>query len=98
MLVKKIDAYTDFWREIVIEDHKAPFHSIEREVREIPRTLCTVLPRAWAFSELGPVPSSGCEQQRHCVWDLETVPDLRGYAAANGVSAATDGEVREAIA
>jgi hypothetical protein len=31
------------------------------------------------------------------VWGLETVPDLRGYAAANGVSAATDDEVREAI-
>ena len=31
------------------------------------------------------------------VWDLETVPDLRGYAAANGMSAATDDEVREAI-
>jgi 3'-5' exonuclease len=31
------------------------------------------------------------------VWDLETVPDLRGYAAANGLSASTDGEVREAI-
>ncbi len=25
------------------------------------------------------------------VWDIETVPDLRGYAAANGMSAATDG-------
>jgi hypothetical protein len=31
------------------------------------------------------------------VWDLETVPDLRGYAAANGISASTDDEVREAI-
>jgi predicted PolB exonuclease-like 3'-5' exonuclease len=31
------------------------------------------------------------------VWDLETVPDLRGYAAANGLSASTDDEVREAI-
>ena len=31
------------------------------------------------------------------VWDLETVPDLRGYAAANGMSASTDDEVREAI-
>ena len=30
------------------------------------------------------------------VWDLETVPDLRGYAAANGMSASTD-ELREAI-
>jgi len=31
------------------------------------------------------------------VWDLETVPDLRGYAAMNGMGAATDDEVREAI-
>ena len=31
------------------------------------------------------------------VWDLETVPDLRGYAATNGMGAATDDEVREAI-
>lgn len=31
------------------------------------------------------------------VWDIETVSDLRGYAAANGLSAATDDEVREAI-
>jgi predicted PolB exonuclease-like 3'-5' exonuclease len=31
------------------------------------------------------------------VWDLETVPDLRGYAAANGMSASTDDEVREVI-
>ena len=58
MLVKKIDTDTDFWQEIVIEDHKALSHSIEREVREIPRTLCTVLSHAWAFPELGPVPSS----------------------------------------
>ena len=31
------------------------------------------------------------------VWDLETVPDLRGYAAANDMSASTDDEVRQAI-
>jgi 3'-5' exonuclease len=31
------------------------------------------------------------------VWDLETVPDLRGYAAANDMSASTDDDVREAI-
>jgi hypothetical protein len=31
------------------------------------------------------------------VWDLETVPDLRGFAAANGLVAETDAEVREAI-
>ncbi len=31
------------------------------------------------------------------VWDLETVPDLRGYAAANGMSGSSDDEAREAI-
>jgi hypothetical protein len=31
------------------------------------------------------------------VWDLETVPDLRGFAAANDLAGRTDDEVREAI-
>lgn len=31
------------------------------------------------------------------VWDLETVPDLRGYAAANGLVGKSDDEVREAL-
>jgi hypothetical protein len=31
------------------------------------------------------------------VWDLETVPDLRGFAAANGLAGKPDVEVREAI-
>jgi hypothetical protein len=31
------------------------------------------------------------------IWDLETLPNLRGYAVANGMSASTDDEVREAI-
>ena len=31
------------------------------------------------------------------VWDIETVPDLRGYAAAKGMGAATEDQVREAI-
>jgi 3'-5' exonuclease len=31
------------------------------------------------------------------VWDLETVPDLRGFAAANGLAGKTDEEVREAV-
>jgi 3'-5' exonuclease len=31
------------------------------------------------------------------VWDLETVPDLRGFEAANGLAGKTDEEVREAI-
>jgi 3'-5' exonuclease len=31
------------------------------------------------------------------VWDLETVPDLRGFAAANGLAGKTDEEVRTAL-
>src|SRR3974377_1039920 len=31
------------------------------------------------------------------VWDLETAPDLRGYAAANGHDGKTDDEIREAL-
>jgi len=31
------------------------------------------------------------------VWDIETVPDLKGFAAANGHDGKTDDEVREAI-
>src|SRR5262245_49310196 len=31
------------------------------------------------------------------VWDLETVPDLHGFAASNGLVGKSDDEVREAI-
>jgi hypothetical protein len=31
------------------------------------------------------------------VWDLETVPDLRGFAAANALVGKTDHEIREAL-
>src|SRR5215475_4593514 len=31
------------------------------------------------------------------VWDLETVPDLKGFAAANGHGGKTDDEIREAM-
>jgi predicted PolB exonuclease-like 3'-5' exonuclease len=31
------------------------------------------------------------------VWDLETIPDLRGYAAANGLVGKTDDEIRTAM-
>jgi 3'-5' exonuclease len=31
------------------------------------------------------------------VWDLETVPDIKGFAAANGLDGKTDEEVRAAI-
>jgi hypothetical protein len=30
------------------------------------------------------------------VWDLETVPDLRGFAAANGLDGKSDDEIRAA--
>ena len=31
------------------------------------------------------------------VWDLETIPDLRGYAAANALIGKTDDEIRAAM-
>jgi hypothetical protein len=31
------------------------------------------------------------------VWDIETVPDLRGFAAANGLDGKGDDEIRSAI-
>jgi len=31
------------------------------------------------------------------VWDLETVPDIAGYAAANGLTGKLDEEIREAL-
>jgi 3'-5' exonuclease len=31
------------------------------------------------------------------VWDLETVPDLRGFAAANGLDGKSDDEIRAAM-
>jgi hypothetical protein len=31
------------------------------------------------------------------VWDLETVPDLHGFAAANGLIGKTEENIREAI-
>jgi predicted PolB exonuclease-like 3'-5' exonuclease len=31
------------------------------------------------------------------VWDIETIPDLRGFAAANGHDGKTDDEIREAL-
>jgi predicted PolB exonuclease-like 3'-5' exonuclease len=35
--------------------------------------------------------------QNLIVWDLETVPDLRGFARANRLEGKTDQEVREAL-
>jgi hypothetical protein len=31
------------------------------------------------------------------VWDLETIPDLKGYAAAHGHDGKTDDEIRELL-
>jgi 3'-5' exonuclease len=31
------------------------------------------------------------------VWDIETIPDLKGYAAAHGHDGKTDDEIREAL-
>jgi hypothetical protein len=36
-------------------------------------------------------------RQTIIVWDLETVPDLAGFAAANDLVGKSDVEVREAI-
>jgi hypothetical protein len=33
-------------------------------------------------------------QQNVIVWDIETVPDLRGFAAANGLDGKADDEIR----
>src|SRR5450830_433213 len=44
-----------------------------------------------------PVPSFDPMEPSAIVWDLETVPDLSGFAAANDLVGKTDDEVREAI-
>src|SRR5258708_12390668 len=31
------------------------------------------------------------------VWDIETVPDIKGFAAANGYDGKSDGEIRAAM-
>jgi hypothetical protein len=31
------------------------------------------------------------------VWDLETIPDLQGFAAANDLDGKSDNEIREAM-
>jgi hypothetical protein len=30
------------------------------------------------------------------IWDIETIPDLQGFAAANYLTGKTDAEIREA--
>ena len=44
-----------------------------------------------------PVPYFVCRKPTVIVWDLETVPDLAGFAAANDLVGKSDAEVREAI-
>jgi predicted PolB exonuclease-like 3'-5' exonuclease len=41
--------------------------------------------------------TSACMKPTVIVWDLETVPDLRGFAAANDLIGKSDVEVRDAI-
>src|SRR6187431_2051322 len=48
------------------------------------------------FDEIAPRPYYNM-QQSIIVWDLETVPDLPGFAAANGLVGKPEYEVREAI-
>jgi predicted PolB exonuclease-like 3'-5' exonuclease len=38
-----------------------------------------------------------CLSENIIVWDLETVPDLQGFAVANGVLGKSDNEIREII-
>jgi hypothetical protein len=44
-----------------------------------------------------PVRPKTCMKPSIIVWDLETVPDLAGFAAANDLVGKSDVEVREAI-
>ncbi len=53
------------------------------------RKACIGFPRPASCAKLRPM--------NVIVWDIETVPDLRGFAAANGVAGKTDDEVVEAI-
>jgi predicted PolB exonuclease-like 3'-5' exonuclease len=39
----------------------------------------------------------GADHSHVTVWDLETVPDLRGFAAANNLDGETDAEISEAM-
>src|SRR6476660_9085686 len=41
--------------------------------------------------------ASGAMNSNIIVWDLETVPDLRGFAAANDLVGKTDHEIREVL-
>src|SRR5262245_9593794 len=66
-----------------------------RRCRAIPRreSLSALLSRPWGLSA-GKRSMIG---QSVVVWDLETVPDLAGFAAANDLVGKSDVEVREAL-
>ena len=59
--------------------------------------------QVWAFSSSRGFPKSsayfklGRMNGHVIVWDLETVPDLAGFAAAHGLAGKTDAEILEAI-
>jgi hypothetical protein len=43
-------------------------------------------------------PSAATQANSHVlVWDLETIPDIKGFAAANGHDGKSDEEIRAAI-
>ena len=50
-------------------------------------------PRRYAVSEFDAMGTNGSV----IVWDLETVPDIAGFAAANDLVSKTDNEVRQLI-
>jgi hypothetical protein len=76
-------------------DRASDFESEGREFAGTPRILSSgpISSRATSGARACPF----CERRSVIVWDLETVPDLRGLAAANGLAGKTDDEVREAI-
>ena len=37
------------------------------------------------------------EQVNVIIWDIETIPDLQGFAAANYLTGKTDAEIREVM-
>ena len=61
--------------------------SISRQSRKLLKLFETKFDVGWDAIEMPHV----------LVWDIETIPDLRGYAAANGLDGKTDDEVRAAI-
>ena len=54
-------------------------------------------PNAHLSEHVGVVPHFDLHETKRHRWDLETVPDLGGFAAANDLVGKSDVEVREAI-